>query len=485
MNHITRSLFLIGTTLAISITGAQTPTHQHVQHNTVGSSQSEVNGVAHDSQGNMIVCGGRMDALDFGGTAHEAGTGGIFVAKFGPGGSEIWSKIAGSAETMGNHKAMSVAVDGSDNVYVAGWLFVAQAATFDGTTLPAGSLGFVAKYSASGTLTWVKEFSANVNAIAVDGNGVPFINLGDQTILKLDPANGSETASGAGGGDLMNVLYHNIVVDGSNNIIAQWGNKIRKYDNALNEIWSTPLVKAFGAESFRISVDNNGLVWASFYAVFGTVTLAGTDYTTFPNGYIYHLDGADGGVMGCVVLTPGGTASKPQEVINDGSSNLYVSGTFAFNAPYIVKVDPSFTTIWSVPTFNVEDMDVQGLDCLLIGGSHAADITLDGTTYTRPNGSGQDNAMAAYLCAGGVGMDEQGAVDVTVFPNPTDGLIALQIPAQAIGSNYQVVDLTGSEALTGRVTGRSMDLDLSSLAGGCYVLKIVGAGIAPVRVVKQ
>lgn len=167
---------------------AQPPTHQAVVHNMVGISTSSVNAVTTDADGNLIITGWRSDSLDFGGTAYPQGTNGaIFLAKFSPQGNELWSKVAGSADQQGNHKGMSVAPDGSGNIYCAGWLFGAQAATFDGTTLPQDSFGFVAKYSASGTLAWVKDFNGGVNAIAVDGNGTPFINLGDATIEKLDP----------------------------------------------------------------------------------------------------------------------------------------------------------------------------------------------------------------------------------------------------------------------------------------------------------
>lgn len=461
--------------LTSSALRAQTPTHQHVHHNLIGSSLSTVNGVATDSQGDLIVCGGRLDALDFGGATYAAGTGGIFLAKFAPSGAELWSKVAGSAETSGNHKATSVAVDASDNIYLAGWLFAPQAATFDGTTLPAGSLGFVAKYSPAGVLIWVQEFSANVNAIAVDGNGTPFINLGDATIEKLDPSNGNSTASGTGGGDLMNVVYHNIVVDDANNVIAQWGNKITKYDNDLVTQWSAPLVKGFGSESFRISVGTDGHVWATFYAIFGTVTLGGTDYTTFPNGYIYELDGANGAVLGCDALTIGGTANKPKEVITDGVGNLYMNGNFAFNASYIMKLDPAFAQIWAVPTFNVEDMAVQGTDCLSIGGNHAADITLDGVTYTRPNASGQENAMAAYLCAGGVGM-EDGAFDRTIalHPVPCDEHLTIT-GIDAAPATVRIFDALGHEhpSAARLVAGR---VDVAELAPGPYVLIIAQKG---------
>ena len=187
----TRLPFACAATLCLATAlHAQPPVHQGVVYNQTGSTASVVNGVTADADGNLIITGWRSDPLDLGGTAHPDGTGAIFLARFNGQGAELWSKVSGSADQQGNHKGMGVAVDGNGNVYNCGWVFAVEQATFDGTTLPTGTAGYVAKYTAGGTLLWVKDFAGGVNAIAVDGNGTPFINLGDASIVKLDPATG-------------------------------------------------------------------------------------------------------------------------------------------------------------------------------------------------------------------------------------------------------------------------------------------------------
>lgn len=457
--------------LATSSLMAQVPVHQSVVHNTVGSTSSMVNGVAVSATGDMVITGWRTDALDFGGTAHAQGPGAIFLAKFDAQGNELWSKVSGSADVQGNHKGMSVAVDGDGNVYNAGWLFGVEAASFDGTTLPVGSYGYVAKYSGSGTLLWVKDFAGGVNAIAVDASGNPFINLGDATIEKLDPANGNSVASAAGTGDLQNVGYHNIVVDATNNVIAQWGNKISKYDNALNPIWSAPLVKPTLAESFRVSVDADGDVWATFYALFGTVTLGGTDYTTFPNGYIYRLAGSTGEVISCE--TPG--AYKIKKAFHEDNGDIYACGDFAFNTPGMVKYDASMIAQWSVTSFDAKDIIRVGEACFVSGGHHSADVTLDGTVYARPNGSPQENAIAAYLCTGDVGVEEtEKYPSIEVWPNPADDRVSISAESRGF---VRVFDATGSLVWTSRVSG-STSLNVEMWAPGVYTVRHADGGTA-------
>ena len=410
----------------------------------------------------------RSDPLDLGGTAHPDGTGAIFLARFNGQGAELWSKVSGSADQQGNHKGMGVAVDGNGNVYNCGWVFAVEQATFDGTTLPTGTAGYVAKYTAGGTLLWVKDFAGGVNAIAVDGNGTPFINLGDASIVKLDPATGNTVASSTGGGDLQNVGYHNIVVH-NGYVFAQWGNKISKYTMDLTPVWSTPLTKPFGAESFRISVDDDGNVWATFYALFGTVTLGGTDYTSFPAGYIYKLSGGNGAVLTCD--SPG--AYKYKKVFSTGNGELLVQGDFAFNQPNVVKYDGTLTAVWSVPTFDAKDIQKIGPDCFVLGGQHSADITLSGTTYPRPNGSGSENAMAAYLCSGTVGVAETApAPQATLAPNPASNTLHVQLTGSALPTTLHITTLDGRTALVQGHAGQpTAQIAIGHLAPGLYLLR--------------
>jgi hypothetical protein len=437
-------------------------------YNQTGSTASVVNGVAVDADGNMVITGWRSDPLDLGGTAHSDGTGAIFLAKFNAQGTELWSKVSGSADQQGNHKGMGVDVDANGNIYNCGWVFGQEQATFDGTTLPLGTFGYVAKYSAGGTLLWVKDFAGGVNAIAVDGNGVPFVNLGDATIEKLDPATGNSVASATGGGDLQNVLYHNIVVH-NGYVFAQWGNKITKYTMDLTPVWSTLLTKPFGAESYRITVDGAGNVWATFYALFGTVSLGGTDYTSFPAGYIYNLSGGNGDVLGCT--SPG--AFKFKKVFNTDSGAWLVQGDFAFNQPNVVKYDGGQTAVWSAPTFDAKDIDMIGPDCFVLGGQHSADITLNGTTYPRPNGSGQENAMAAFLCAGTVGVPETAvAPGATLAPNPASNTLRVHFSGNTLPGTLRLITLDGRTALVQGIGGRTtVQLAIDHLPPGIYLLR--------------
>jgi PKD repeat protein len=112
-------------------------------------------GAAMDTSGNVLVTGYALKPVDFGGGTLSAlgGTDG-FVAKYGAAsGSHMWSRRLGGA---GNDYGYGVAVDGANNVLVAGSF--AGLASFGGISLPllGASDAFVAKYGSSGNLVWAR-----------------------------------------------------------------------------------------------------------------------------------------------------------------------------------------------------------------------------------------------------------------------------------------------------------------------------------------
>jgi len=163
------------------------------------------NGIAVDSADNVIVTGYYSSTVDFGGGAlTNAGNVDIFVVKFTSGGTHVWSKRFGAANSDVGYK---VAVDGSNNVVVAGTF--QYGVDFGGGVLTsAGSLDvFVAKYSGGGTHLWSKRVGGvnaeAVNGLALDGNG---------NVVMTGSFNGTVDFGGgvltsAGGNDIFLVKY--------------------------------------------------------------------------------------------------------------------------------------------------------------------------------------------------------------------------------------------------------------------------------------
>lgn len=114
-----------------------------------------------------------------------------------------------------------------------------------------------------------------------------------------------------------------------------------------------------------------------------------------------------------------------------------------------------------------------GPDCFVLGGRRGADITLNGTTYPRPNGSGQENAMAAFLCAGTVGMQtnsEQAAL--ALYPNPATDRLTVQLPTRVRVRTLEVLATDGRVVLhhTASATATTT-IPVAALPPGIYLLR--------------
>jgi hypothetical protein len=134
-----------------------------------------------DSTGSVILAGGFLGSIDFGGGAKIAPGGDldVFIAKFSASGSLTWAKTFDSGAGA---EADGIGTDGCDNILVAG--------DFDGTlNLGSGSLtsatnsAFLAKLDSSGGGIWSKAFvptgsSLTVSGLAVDAVGGPAITGG-------------------------------------------------------------------------------------------------------------------------------------------------------------------------------------------------------------------------------------------------------------------------------------------------------------------
>ena len=151
---------------------------QYTWSKNIGSIFNDTaNGVATDSQGNVIVVGSFGGTVDFGGISKTAVSGtDIFVAKYpASGGNAIWVNSYGTSGVTQNDVANSVACDSFDNVIVGGILANSDI-DMGGGNMPAigGQDVFILKLSAIGTFVWAKRWGGpggdQLRAIAVDAD---------------------------------------------------------------------------------------------------------------------------------------------------------------------------------------------------------------------------------------------------------------------------------------------------------------------------
>ncbi len=469
---------------------AQTPTFQNPFNNSSGAAASDVKSVEVDGSGNVYFAGGHSDSVNFGGTIVAPGSGGAFFGKATSAGSVLWM-AQGGCPSPTSDRAFDIAIDRNGDVYFCGSVALNQIATFNGSALPAFSGGFVVKYTSGGAFLWARGYGYAIYSIAVDSNNVPFINVGDSEVYDISPADGAPSgAFGTISGNSQNPQQHNLLIDSDNNIVVQGGNKVIKFTDNLVEIWATLVTPSVVLEASRIAIDDSNNVYGAFYALFGTVTIGGITKSTFPNGYLFKLDGQTGTPLFVDSVFFGGAASKIREVVVDGAGNYYLSGDGAFNVPHVAKFDNNKATLWDkvfANTAKVSDIAFISDDCLAVGGSHRDTATFDSYRLSMPNGgSGFDNAYAVTLCAGTVDVNESYTDGVVPdayalsqnYPNPFNPVtsISYAIPRSGMVS-VRLYDIGGREVMT-LVDGErnagvyELTLDGSVLSSGVYIYTI-------------
>jgi len=226
--------------------------------------------IAVDGSGNVCVTGG----------SEGSGTGGDYATiKYSTNGKQLWVKrFSGSGNR--NDSAYAIAVDGSGNVYITGYIRVSST-DYDYATI---------KYNANGKQLWVKRYNGPANgfddayAIAVDGSGNIYIT-------------GVSTGSGT------NLDYATI-----------------KYSTNGKQLWATRYNgPGNGDDSAKaIAVDASGNIYVT-----GMSEGSGTqnDYATIkydPNGkqlWIKRYNGSHNG------------SDSARAIAVDGSGNVYVTGS--------------------------------------------------------------------------------------------------------------------------------------------------------------
>ena len=184
------------------------------------SSESDsASDVAVDAEGNVYVAGftdGAQPSQD------GAGDGDAFVSKYGPDGSEVWTRQFSHENSYDS--AESVALDGAGNVFVAGHTEPLS----DGMMDASERSGFLRKVDSDGTEQWGLVFGDLFNTVpgvAADGDGNVYV--------------AGATATGKVIGDAV----------------------VRKYDTSGEELWTQQFGTPMHDTGIDVAIDGQGRVY--------------------------------------------------------------------------------------------------------------------------------------------------------------------------------------------------------------------------------
>jgi hypothetical protein len=303
-----------------------------------GTDNDKALGVTYDNAGNVFISGFFTNSATFGGSTTINGTGGedIFVAKYDANGNFQWVKQGGSSQT---EEAKGIKCDPAGNVYVCGKFY--DGAVFDSQTLHTYNMTtgysdlFLACYSNSGTLSWIKTgggdyddvawsitmdntgkiyIAGEFNAYAVFGSTALVSGGSADIIVACYDASGNSIWAKQAGGPWYD-LARGIGTDGTNIFITgQFGSTANFGSQALTAVDT--------ADIFFASLNNTG-------AFIGAASVGGTPDTHDSLGY-------ESGITICA--EPSGNVYASGALLNGGTFGSTTLTTYGRTDVFITKI---------------------------------------------------------------------------------------------------------------------------------------------------
>ena len=73
---------------------------------------------------------------------------------------------------------------------------------------------------------------------------------------------------------------------------------------------------------------------------------------------------------------------------------------------------------------------------------------------------------------------------LNLYPNPTTGIVFIQVSNELIDKGYKVVDAIGKQIVSSHIASEFISLDLTHLENGVYILEIPSVNYSA-RIIKE
>jgi hypothetical protein len=317
-----------------------------------GTVNDSGNSIAVDDSGNVYVVGTYIsspvtifnaDGPSFGTLTHS-GSNDAFIVKYNASGVAQWATRIAAA---GSDQSRGIGVDGSGNVYFAGFYASSPVTIFNagggpsfGTLTNSGAHdAFIVKYNSSGTAQWSTRIAGAgndfANNLTVDTSGNVYL-IGDY-------ASSPVTIFNSGGGPSFGTLTNS----GGNDAF------IVKYNSSGTAQWATRIAGAGSDAGIGITVDQSGNVYVAGYYNSSPVTIfnsgGGPSFGTLTNSgsfdaFIVKYNAA--GVAQWATRIAGTESDLGRNIAVDATENVYITAEYSSSPVTIFNADgPSFGTL--------------------------------------------------------------------------------------------------------------------------------------------
>jgi len=280
------------------------PTGTHLWSQRFGSTGSDIgSSVATDPSGNVFVTGSFNGTVDFGGGALvSAGATDIILAKYSPTGTQLWSRRFGSTDTDYGY---SVATDPSGNVFVTG-SFNGTVDFGGGALVSAGGADIIlARYSPTGVHLWSQRLG--------DTSGDVGLSVGTDASGNVLVAGYFNGTADFGGGPLVSAGSFDIFV--------------AKYNSAGVHLWSQRFGDTGTDVMYSVVTDASGDMFLTGYFA-ETVDFGGGALVSAGGNDIFLAKFSPNGIHRWSYRFGSTGNDYGQSVATDPSGNVFVTGYF-------------------------------------------------------------------------------------------------------------------------------------------------------------
>jgi hypothetical protein len=383
-----------------------------------GGSDGEVGkSCATDNSGNIYLIGATNSPSNISSGGHQNSFGGgggadAFLVKFNSAGIRQWATYYGGSKT---DYGLSCTIDGSSNVYLAGWTSSTNNIASGGhqNTLSGGGDAFLVKFNSAGIRQWATYYGGTLNSFA--GNSCATDNSGNIYLTGAATASINNIASGGhqnsfGGGD-----EDAFLVKFNSAGIRQWATYYGGSDNDAGNSCAT---------------DNSGNVYLAGNTNSTSNIASGGHQNTFNGGgdaFLVKFNNV--GVRQWATYCGGSAGDVGYSCATDGSGNVYLAG-------------------WTSSTNNIASGGHQnirggGIDAFLVKFDNSANSSISEKNTNR---------------------------NFNIYPNPSEKLLNIETNVSDEW-NAVITDSKGAQIKQIQFQ-KSTQLDINNYAPGVYYIQL-------------
>ena len=378
-----------------------------------------------------------------------------------------------------------VAVDNNGNIYVTDSNVMVRRANSSGIiTAWAGSHAGV--YPGDGGPATAARFE-NIRAMVTDAAGNLYIadglrvhkidSLGNMTLI----AGGGTGSDGSPATAAHLFAPTGIAIDHYGNLyIADNGaNKVRKVDTSgiITTIAGTGLGGNFGnggpatnarLTAYGVAVDDSGRVFVSDNGL--RIRCIGTNDTI-----TLYAGSGNSSILGDTGPATAAYLSAPRGIATDHEGNLYVAD---YNNSRVRKIS-STGIITTAAGMGIPYYYGDGMDVFYSELDGPADVKIDPAGNLLIADSYNLRIRKVWLNTGLREVIKDNDPTMTVYPNPTNGRLTIELGAGVQPQYVVITDMAGNERMQQRINttaNTKLEIDLTTLPTGDYLLHLVCSG---------